>query len=127
MKMELQRRQFLSVLAGIAAANFLAVPARAYGGAGAADAATHISVRRLGEAYLRLRPMEASRESLMASLRHSMQRLGAAQPEGGGVIGSSESIRELIKDDFASCRTINIDGWVLSESECRLCALHVTG
>ena len=29
------------------------------------------SVRRLGEAYLRLRPMEASRESLMAALRHS--------------------------------------------------------
>jgi hypothetical protein len=36
----------------------------------------------------------------------------------------SRSIEEQIRDDFAAGRTVVVNGWVLSETEARQCALY---
>jgi hypothetical protein len=35
-----------------------------------------------------------------------------------------EQLRAQISADFANNRTVSVDGWVLSETEARLCAFH---
>lgn len=112
---------------GVAAANFFDGPSRSGIVPPAVDGVTHHSVRRLGEAYLRLRPMESNRARLMAALRRDLRQSGYGLANSENNAGLEEGLRALIKDDFAAGRTIIVDGWVLSESECRLCAVQVTG
>jgi hypothetical protein len=37
--------------------------------------------------------------------------------------GTDERLRQLVRDDFSAGRTVLIDGWVLSVTEARQCAL----
>ncbi len=127
MKVELQRRQFMSVLIGLGAANLLAVPSRAVGAAPAPGPTALQSVRRVGEAYLRLRPVESERKRLIAALFRDLRKTCNNVPAGDSASHLNSELRALVEDDFASGRTVILDGWVLSESECRLCALHVMG
>jgi hypothetical protein len=79
------------------------------------------SARVIGQRYLELAPSEADPERLMALICHSDEnraRLAHA---------NTEQLREILLDqqrmDFVRGRTVMIDGWVLSETEVRLCAL----
>ena len=79
------------------------------------------SARVIGQRYLDLSPSEANPERLMALICHSEEnytRLDHAD---------TDQLRAMLLDqqreDFALGRTIMIDGWTLSETEVRLCAL----
>ena len=79
------------------------------------------SARVIGQRYLELTPREANPERLMALICHSEENYMRL------VDTDTEQLRAMLLDqqrtDFAFGRTIMIDGWVLSETEVRLCAL----
>jgi hypothetical protein len=76
----------------------------------------------LGRVYLGLRPEEASRAALLS-------RLGLSEPDLGGLTTepSRTEVRTRLlqrhRDDFRLSRVVAVEGWVLSETELRLCAL----
>jgi hypothetical protein len=73
------------------------------------------SARVIGAAYLARHPAERDRSRLLKELD-----LGAAGCDGA-------RIRALVADrrreDFASGRCVEVNGWILSRTEVRLCAL----
>lgn len=106
----LTRRQFLRATAAGAA---LVSLARAAGARGrAADPALLAVVgpdvvRAIGRGYRALVPSEDDAGALRAALRDA-RRAGDRRP---------------VDDDFAAGRTVVVDGWVLSTTEARQCAL----
>jgi hypothetical protein len=73
------------------------------------------ATRRLGGAYLREHPDEAS----VAILRHLVfGQAGEGEPTSPIV-----RLRDGMRADFAASRTVRTDGWVLSRTEARLLAL----
>lgn len=116
--MKLRRRQVLSAFMRLAPAPFFLTASFSTYVNGAEDKAVSPSVRRLAEAYLRQRPAEADRELLL-------RELGGSLPNAGSSSDLTESFRAQISADFAADRTIMLDGWMLSETECRLCALRL--
>jgi hypothetical protein len=98
--------------------HFLHSSAWASDAAGSKNNGAASSVRCLGQAYLRQHPEEASRALLLRELRRDLDSMDAADDLTIG-------IRLRISDDFAAGRTIMLDGWVLSITECRLCALQI--
>ncbi len=64
----------------------------------------------IGIAYLSLRPDEADLETL----------LGLLPSPDGDVVASA---RTRVADDFTAARTVDVDGWVLAESEGRAAAV----
>jgi hypothetical protein len=56
----------------------------------------------IGRAYLEIAPDDAAASRLLP--------------------GDHDALRERIVDDFASGRTVRIDGWILAVTEARLCA-----
>jgi hypothetical protein len=116
--MSIPRRSLLWVFA-VAGAAFQC--RRAFAGsrdAGPAQLARPVqsgeSVRAIGRAYLRTEPLEAQRESLEKLLR---ERLST---EKGDVATRFAKARGR---DFLEGRTVHLDGWILSRTEARLCAL----
>lgn len=104
-----------------------ATPVLALAGAGSpAQAASSLlalpadpaAMRRVGLAYLAVSG-ERSAEMIDAALR---QRLGAAG-EHRDPNGLEHAVTRAIREDFAASRTVLVDGWLLAETECRLCAL----
>jgi hypothetical protein len=79
------------------------------------------SAQVIGRRYLDLAPSEADLERLMALICHSDENSARFAH------ANTEQLREILLDqqrtDFARGRTVMIDGWVLSETEVRLCAL----
>lgn len=79
------------------------------------------SARLIGQRYLELTPSEANPERLMALICHSDENYTRLE------LADNEQLRAMLQDqqraDFALGRTITIDGWVLSETEVRLCAV----
>lgn len=69
--------------------------------------------RRLGRAYLQSLDERPSAAALAGAIWRGM-------PEGGSL---RAGIAALIRDDFAQRRTECVDGWLLSRTEARLCAL----
>ena len=81
------------------------------------------AARRLGRAYVRQVPEEDDPRILA--------RLTLALPEGqyGDAIALDptslrDRIDERVRNDFAASTTVQLDGWVLSRTEARLCALY---
>jgi len=74
-----------------------------------ADAA---SARQVGQAYLQQAPGEADRERLTAEL---IARFNDDP--------SREALTACCRADLADGRTVTVNGWVLSQTEVRLCAL----
>lgn len=72
------------------------------------------SARRIGQAYLQSAPEDADRDRLLADL---FPRL---EPEAGD---RRDSFAARCRQDFADGATVRVDGWVLSRTEARLCAL----
>jgi hypothetical protein len=123
--MSLDRRRFLQITAAGVVASLTTT-------ALASDAAADVSaldrpelltmlgperVRELGARYRAATPYENSVRSLRAAIPNTERRalLLRWTPRG--------SIENQIRDDFAAGRTVLVDGWVLSATEARQCAL----
>ena len=82
------------------------------------------SARALGAEYLKRFPDEDDDTILLerltggAARASEWQELAASDPQA-----LRESIRERHREDFRAGRTLLLSGWVLSETELRLCAL----
>jgi hypothetical protein len=62
----------------------------------------------------------ASDERDAGSLR---RRILASRPWSARLTGRPPSVAELVADDFEHGRTVTVDGWILSATEARQCAL----
>lgn len=75
-------------------------------------------VRAIGERYRATTRDESSAESLREAIERSRPAasrfLGAASP----------ALEDLLREDFERGRTVVVDGWVLSRTEARQCALY---
>lgn len=80
------------------------------------------SAKVIGRKYLEGTPEEADIEVLVHSLcRHSAQDFQLLQTADSSKI--KQIIREQHQKDFEFGRTLVVNGWILSETETRLCAL----
>lgn len=79
----------------------------------------------VGRRYLACHPEEAETGRLLAKLDGGLRR-AAGRPAS-----SQASLRRLIRiavaQDFGAGRMIPVDGWMLAETEVRLCALAALG
>lgn len=81
--------------------------------------------REIGAAYLRSRPTEADRGALVMLLANQPGDLARWRVTGTRALRQDLAIRCC--DDFARGRIVAIRGWVLSQTEARLCALATLG
>lgn len=73
-------------------------------------------VRNIGQRYRALHPSEATVDAIRQAILDSRPlpaRLGLTDP----------LVATLVHDDFAHGRTVALDGWILSVTEARQCAL----
>jgi hypothetical protein len=73
----------------------------------------------IGRSYLRTFPADASLNRLLAGLAAD----GLAKVWLGSPMRLRAAVAHRIRSDFLHRRTVKIDGWVLSLTEARLCAL----
>lgn len=77
---------------------------------------------QIGGAVLAANSELGHRERLLSDLTGEIGLDGKTLLElDAGVI--AERLAQRIRDDFASRRTVKIDGWIVSMTECRICAL----
>jgi hypothetical protein len=76
----------------------------------------------VGRAFLAGRPAEADRDRLAARLDQALrcQDCDPAQARAGPL---RAALARQIRADFAGSRVVRVEGWVLSETEARLCGL----
>jgi hypothetical protein len=75
------------------------------------------AVRRLGQRYRASVPGESDAPQLNAAIQTSRPwtaRIGLSHP----------AMADQIRDDFDAGRTVIVDGWLLSRTEARQCALY---
>ncbi|HKW49614.1 MAG TPA: hypothetical protein VJN70_19310 [Gemmatimonadaceae bacterium] len=75
------------------------------------------AVRAIGARYRALTPSERDATALRASILASRPMRARLLP------GSGTPVASLVHDDFAEGRTIVLEGWILSVTEARQCAL----
>lgn len=80
--------------------------------------------RDIGRAYLQQVPSEANGRQLVSLIAERYPRGMAAQVHVDEV---REYLSNLAREDFAHGRTVELNGWVLSRTEARLCALACFG
>jgi hypothetical protein len=123
------RRRGILIACGVAAAGVAA-----YGAAGvigvarrcgefadAPDAAAQ-SARRIGLAYLRVHPEEASEVRLLAAMT-DRSALAPALNETPDIAAVFRIMDDLVRADFAAGEIVKCGGWILAKSEARTCAL----
>jgi len=71
------------------------------------------SARAIGAAYLR----SCADDGLDAAT------LAAELPAEVTMTALRETVAARVRDDFATARVVNVDGWLLARTEARLCAL----
>ncbi len=83
------------------------------------------SARIIGREYLRTVPVEATPD-VLASL--VAERLGAERPalDTAGDADLRRLLAAAVLQDFEEGQTMELDGWMLSQTEARLCALSPT-
>jgi hypothetical protein len=74
------------------------------------------SAARLGQRYLEDAPQEADAMRLVALI-------GIAPAAGKSDAALREHLETRIRQDFIDGATVTVDGWLLSRTEARLCAL----
>jgi hypothetical protein len=74
-------------------------------------------VRQIGAQYQRLIPAEVGARALQSAIRASLP-WSARLPWSHRV-----DVPALVREDFARGRTIEVQGWILSATEARQCAL----
>ena len=72
------------------------------------------TIKKIGNQYRLQMPSENSERPLVKSLK-------AAASEAS--LANSSNLEEVIKKDFETGDTIIVDGWILSRTEARQCAL----
>jgi hypothetical protein len=80
------------------------------------------SAAAVGRAYLAGHPGEAGIDHLVIGLRAALRRWDC-EPDRADPITLRAAMSRLVKEDFARSRVVQVDGWVLSLSEARLCGL----
>ncbi len=122
-------RRGILIAGGVAAAGVAT-----YGAAGVIGAARRCSefmatreaaaesARRIGLAYLRVHPEEASEGSLMAAVagRPGLLRALNVASDMGAVFCNMD---DVVRADFSAGEIVNCGGWILAKSEARACAL----
>jgi hypothetical protein len=126
----LDRRSVVQTL-GVAGLTLAVGPGAGYGKAlpGTADAplarwlkcmvADLESARRVGQVYLQKAPEEADRDRLLMQIFPELTP--ARQIDSPAAWRRAYTAK--CRQDFAEGQTVRIDGWVLSLTEARLCAL----
>jgi hypothetical protein len=77
------------------------------------------NIRETGEDYLKQFPAEKDQRKLAELLTQ-----GSESPDASDAARLNEFFDKRIKDDFKSGRTVVANGWVLSLTEARQCALY---
>ena len=113
----MKRRQFLHHTLILGASVYTGLCVRSFHPDHWAAELTHFfrhpnSARHVGQAYLRLNPEEAD-------LSHLLEILGAntAQPP------LRPMLLAQLRQDFEAGRMVNVQGWMLAQTEARLCAV----
>jgi hypothetical protein len=126
----MKRRQFLSAFA-LSGVLWTAWQSRARAwlpsGRGAADRLVAVlrrpaSAAVVGRAYLAGHPAEADRAWLAAQLGGDL-RCQDCDPARSDATRLRAGLARQLRADFAQSRVVRVDGWVLSVTEARLCAL----
>jgi hypothetical protein len=120
---KIKRRVFLGSLFLMGAASL--PPRRAGATLGGAPAAERLvallrhrdSAKRVGCEYLKARPKEACAANLLAQLTRDLKLQALSDPD------LRAHFNKRSKADFSARRVVKLDGWILSETEARLCAL----
>jgi hypothetical protein len=76
----------------------------------------------VGRAYLASYPAEADRDRLATRLDQAL-RCQDCDPAQARADQLRAALARQIRADFAAARVVRVDGWVLSETEARLCGL----
>ena len=76
----------------------------------------------VGRAYLRQAPKEADPEFLIGAICETDADLRRVLVHGDK-FRLRKALRDRVRQDFADGRTVRVDGWLLSRTEARLCAL----
>jgi hypothetical protein len=76
----------------------------------------------VGRRYLAGHPQEADRRWLAGELGADLRRQGC-DPRRTDAAGLRAGLARQVRADFACSRVVRVDGWVLSVTEARLCAL----
>lgn len=122
---DMERRDFVRTSLGIAGATLVAGGGAACGGSafppGEVDLPALLTgmgrerIVRIGRAYLASFPTESTVELLRAAIHKDL----APWPWS-----STMSVNDRVVDDFTQMRTVVVDGWMLSVTEARQCALY---
>jgi hypothetical protein len=80
------------------------------------------SAAAVGRAFLAVYPGERDAERLAQDI---MASVGGRDPAlaAGGTRDLRQAISRQIRRDFASSLVVSVDGWILSETEAKLCGL----
>jgi hypothetical protein len=78
-------------------------------------------VRALGVRYREMMPAERDAASLRDAIRRSLPMTARLSGDG------PSPLARLVHDDFDGGRTVVVDGWILSATEARQCALFSLG
>ncbi len=128
--MKIDRRQLLDLSGSLLlAATFggawrAAQAAAPSGGSLPALFSDRAAAARLGALYLATHRDEAARETLVARIAAAIQ---AAKPGFDVSTARGElrqAVRMAIAADFAAARMVDVDGWLLAQTEARLYALE---
>lgn len=122
----MERRHFLHVSAvaacgmGLSGAAWLSVePSPVLTRPELLDVLGSRTVADLGRAYRVAFRSESSEDALKEAILESTGRSSKLPP-----IELQERLSKQTRDEFANGRTVRINGWVLSVTEARQCALH---
>lgn len=80
------------------------------------------SAKRIGETYLRSIPSEAD-IPLLVSLICPADRERIIEFETADLIGCRKLLKRRLRQDFENGQMVDVQGWILSKTEIRLCAL----
>ena len=75
--------------------------------------------KAIAEAYRRARPEESLEE-----IERAVRSAAAPRARSGRV--RAEAVRRLVRREYAQGRTLELDGWILAETEARQCVLYET-
>lgn len=131
----ISRRAYLKTLLASAGALLLfrkPAPVQAAGSVTTPDSGVREHLARLfrdneaatavGRKYLSCVPCEADEQKLLSQILADADS-AALGPGPAGYEGFRSAVHARVRSDFVDGRVVNLEGWVLSETEVRLCSL----
>jgi hypothetical protein len=85
------------------------------------------SARVIARAYLATAPREAAPDVLLAELSATLGLSPARLAAGADGAALAARVRQAVREDFAAGRIVRLEGWLLSVTELRICALGQVG